>query len=78
MAIAAPCAVHLGTDSMAFWLKAQVLHEMLRKGVSPKRPLITQRDGDLWQVYFDSVRAKGVQSVQVTKVKAWTMWSLAR
>ena len=35
----------------------------------PKKPWSLQKDGDLWQIFHEFVRAKGHTAVKITKVK---------
>ncbi len=67
LALVAPKAVHIGTDSEAFLDKALYVLELCRKEANPKRAW-TQRDGDLWMIFHIFALAKGLGSIRISKV----------
>ena len=69
MAIASPHSAHIGTDSAAFLHKASLLHQLINQDKKPKKPWALQTDGDLWKIYRQHAKAKGVNSIKLSKVK---------
>ena len=69
IALGARLPVHIGTDSQSFMTKANNVHDMIRRGRPPRRPWDTQYDGDLWRIYHDHAKKKGVTALNITKVK---------
>ncbi len=63
--------VHIGTDLQAFMDRANWILGRLtqRKQRQRKVNWKTTPDGDLWQHFEESVRAKGAHAVRITKVK---------
>ena len=66
---AADGPIHLGTDSKSFLTKALAIHHHIHNHTMPKRPWALQKDGDLWHLYYQHVKAKGTNSIAITKVK---------
>ena len=60
---------HIGTDSAAFMQKAIRVHGLIEAHQPPRRPWLLQRDGDLWQAYWQHAKAKGTHAIRYTKVK---------
>ena len=73
IALQYPGAVHIGTDSQAFLTKAMMLRDMAKKSKKPRRPWSTQPDGDLWEVFYNTLRAKNPLAFRATKVKGHAM-----
>ncbi len=69
IALAHRGAVHLGSDSQAVVDKAIYLKKLISQGKEVSRPWTTQKDGDLWSIFFQVVATKGHASVRFTKVK---------
>jgi hypothetical protein len=67
VAIAAPLAVHIGTDSAAF--KAKVDTILADPTAIPRRPWASQKDGDLWEAMALSISTKGANAVKVSWFK---------
>ena len=69
LAIAAEGATHIGSDSQAFVSRATAIAKMVKNGKEPRRPWSTQKNGDLWQVFHNTLKMKGPDSFKATKVK---------
>ena len=72
LALGASRAAHIGTDSAAFMQKAIRVHGLIDGDRQPRRPWSLQRDGDLWQAYWQHAKAKGTHAIRLTKVKGHT------
>ncbi len=59
--IACQCmgAVSVGSDSQAFVSRASAIAKMVKNGKEPRRPWSTQKNGDLWQVFHNTLKMKG-------------------
>ena len=62
-------AVHIGSDSQSFVLKASRIQKMVEEGKTPRRPWSTQKDGDLWELLYNTLKRKGSWTFKVSKVK---------
>ena len=69
LALAAPGAVHIGTDSAAFRNKALRLLRNVRREGGKKWNWAMHKNGDLWAHFDRSVRAKGAHAIFISKVK---------
>ena len=69
LACAADQAVHVGSDSQAFVQKANATIKMIKEGREPKKSWKVQVDGDLWEMFVQTVKAKGHQAIRVSWVK---------
>ena len=69
LALASDIPVHIGTDSQAFMTKALSIQELIGTGKHMRRPWGTQIDGDLWEIYHNHLKAKGIHALRITKVK---------
>ena len=69
IAFAANGPVHLGTDSQSFKAKAHKVNQLIAANNTPRRPWALQHDGDLWQIYYNHIKIKGLASTKITKVK---------
>ena len=49
--------------------KALTLQELVRRNKIPKRSLNTQKDGDLWEMFFEGLKQKGADSPKISKGK---------
>jgi hypothetical protein len=76
LAIHAPGAVHQGTDSMAYTVRARRI--LQGEDLTKRKPWSIQRDGDLWEVFEASANAKGRESIVITKVKAHATDAMVR
>ena len=62
-------AVHIATDSQAFLDKGLYLRNLVKEGKEPRKPFGSQKDGDLWRIWFLFLKEKGHRAVKITKVK---------
>ena len=69
LALAAPEAVHIGTDSAAFRNKALRLLRNVRGRGGRRWNWSMQKNGDLWAHFDRAVRAKGAHAIAISKVK---------
>ena len=67
VAINAPGAVHIGTDSEVFAIRLQGILD--KPTDMHRRPWLLLKDGDVWQAIHASVTCKGAQAIRVTWVK---------
>jgi hypothetical protein len=68
LAIHGPTAVHQGTDSQAYLMRANKI--LAGVNLTTRKPWGIQKDGDLWQIFEQSATAKGLEAIRITKVKA--------
>ena len=69
IAMSAHGPIHLASDSQAFVKRVLELTKQLRNGVDkPNRWKLTS-DGDLWEHFYNALKAKGAHSFWVTWVK---------
>ena len=78
VALSSDLPVHLGTDSRAFKLKAEQVHELVKAERAPRRPWQTQCDGDLWELYHRCVVANGEHAIRISKVKGHATWEMVK
>ncbi len=69
LALCSNSAVHIGTDSQAFMDKALFLIDLAKRGREPRGAFGSQKDCDLWRIWYLFVKEKGCDSVRITKVK---------
>ena len=69
IACQADVAVNIGSDSQAFVNKANYVANLVIQEKQPKRPWATQKDGDLWELLHETIKAKGPHTFLATKVK---------
>ena len=58
IAIAADTEVHMGTDSKSFMVRAIIILQMIEDQRTPKRPWNTQKDWDLWKIFYEMAKHK--------------------
>ncbi len=49
--------------------KALFLQNLMKLGRKPRRAWSTQKDGDLWQIFWETLEQKGCGAMAITKVK---------
>ena len=69
IAMAADGPIHIGTDSRAFLLKAQTIQKLVAASRPPRRPLSTTANCDLWEHFYQNLKAKGAHALRISKVK---------
>ena len=76
LAIARTGPVHFGTDSQALVRKLTYIHQLIGQDQMPKRLWAFHKDGDLWSLYHQHAKAKGINGILVTKVKGHATTSM--
>ncbi len=69
LALAADSPVHIATDSQAFLDKALHVLDLCKQNRNPRKPWGIQRDGDLWSIFHIFAKAKGHNSIKITKCR---------
>jgi hypothetical protein len=62
--------IHQASDSNAYVRKANAILDGSFYRRRKKRPWGTQKDGDLWQVFYEVAKAKGHDSIRISWTKA--------
>jgi ribonuclease HI len=69
LAVCSHGPVHIGSDSLAFVTKANLLLQLLQQGHKPHKNWLLASDGDLWHQFQRVATAKGPASIKITWVK---------